>query len=63
MAVILKRLIPPNISSWAMSYQEWKSARNRKSAEEDKRQCPEDLLENPNINELNNWISRLVVKV
>ena len=64
MAVISKRLIPPNISSWAMScFQEWKSARNRKSTEEDKRQCPEDLLENPNINELNYWIPRLVVKV
>ena len=64
MAVTSKRFIPSNISGWAMSwFQEWKSARNRKSAEEDKRQCPEDLLENPDIHELNYWISRLVVKV
>ena len=64
MAVTSKRFIPSNISGWAMSwFQEWKSARNRKSAEEDKRQCPEDLLENPDIHKLNYWISRLVVKV
>ena len=44
-------------------FREWRSARNRKSAEEDKRQCPEDLLEHPVIQELNYWISRFVAEV
>ena len=33
------------------------------SAEEEKRQCPEDLLENPDIQELNYWMSHFAVEV
>lgn len=44
-------------------FQELRSVRNRKSAEEDKCQCPEDLLEKSDIQELNYWISRFVAEV
>ena len=66
MAVISKGFTPPNTkkNDWVMScFQEWRSARARKSAEEDKHQCPEDLLEDPDIQGLNYWISRFVAEV
>ena len=65
--MILKGFIPPNTKKntvWAMSCVVFEngevSARNRKSAEEDKWQCPEDLLENP---VSKNWISCFVAEV
>ena len=66
MAVISIGFFPPNTkknTSLAKSCcQEWTSARNRKSAEEDKPQGPENLLENPDIHELNYWIHVLLPK-
>lgn len=47
------------ITSWAMScFREWRSVRNRNCANEDKPQWSEYPLENPDIQELNYWISR-----
>ena len=68
MVGISKGFIPANTgkksTNWPMSgFQGWRSARNRKSAEEDKCQCPEDLLEKPDIQELNYWISHFVAEV
>ena len=66
MAVISIGFFPTNTkknTSLAKSCcQEWTSARNRKSAEEDKPQGPENLLENPDIHELNYWIHVLLPK-
>ena len=54
MVVISKGFIPHKNTDWAMScFREWRNARDRKSAEEDKYQCPEDLQEDPDIQELN----------
>ena len=66
MAVISIGFFPTNTkknTSLAKSCcQEWTSARNRKSTEEDKPQGPENLLENPDIHELNYWIHVLLPK-
>ena len=64
MALMAKGVVRPNTkqkTDWAMScFREWRSARNKG---EDKHRCPEDLLENPDVDKLNYWIMRFVVEV
>ena len=63
MAVLSKGFTPANTqrnTAWAMRvFQEWKAERSKGDAEK----CPEDLLDNPDIQNLNYWLSRFVTEV
>ena len=55
--------IPPNTgkgTKWALKvFEQWRDNRNRSS----QGQCPENLLVEPSIQQLNYWLSRFVVEV
>ena len=65
MAVMSKGYVPPNTkknTDWALScFREWRCA--RKSAEGDQQRCPEDILEKPEVSQVNFSISRFVAEV
>ena len=64
MKTITKGYVPPNTqknTSWAMTvFNEWRLARNSKCMTE---KCPENLFEEPEIGELNRWVSRFITEV
>ena len=48
-------------TAWALrTFTDWRNERNRHAAIGDK--CPLDLLENPEANKLNFWLSRFIVE-
>ena len=56
-------LIKKNID-WAVKcFREWVSARNKNIAEGGKHLCPLNVLEKPDVEKMNYWISRFVAKV
>ena len=63
MAVLKKGFVPANTqrnTGWAMRvFQEWKAERSENDSEE----CPEDLLDNPDTQNLNCWLSRFVAEM
>ena len=58
-----KGFVPMNTqrnNTWALKlFQEWRADRNKRS----EKQCPEDLLDNPDPKKLNHWLSRFVTEV
>ena len=62
-AKLAKGFVPENTkknNSWALKvFNDWKSQRST----EDGEQCPDDLLENPDVTKLNYWLSRFVAEV
>ena len=64
MATFCKGYVPQNTqknTAWAVKvFSEWRAERNSISSE---KQCPADLLDNPNVQELNYWLSRFVTEV
>ena len=63
MRKICQGYIPPNTSkstSWAVRvFQSWREQRNKSISE----LCPEKLLEEPTVENLNYWLSRFVIEV
>lgn len=63
-AKITRGFVPPNAAKstvWAMRvFHEWCFARNKKTTSET---CPKDLLNSPDITNLNFWIPRFVAEV
>ncbi len=71
MSVISKGFVLPNTlksTAWAVGvFLEWRAERNRKAAltpeTGSREECPEDLLDNPDTQKLNYWLSRFVTEV
>ena len=64
MKTITKGYVPPNTqknTSWAMTvFNEWRLPRNSKCTTD---KCPENLFEEPDLGELNRWVSRFITEV
>ena len=63
MAILSKGFTPGNTqrnTGWAMRFfQEWKAERSKGDAEK----CPKDFLNNPDIQNLNYWLSQIVAEI
>ena len=62
-----KGFVPSNTkksTAWAMNcFREWVASRNSTVPKDSENFCPEDLLDNPDKDKLNLWISRFVSKL
>ena len=67
MAKIAKGYIPPNMqknTDWAMRcFKEWVSTRNKGLPKGYNQHCPLNLLDNPDVEKVNYWISLFVAEV
>ena len=66
MSVIAKGFVPSNTknTTWAMNcFQEWMYARDKRLPAGEEQGCPKDLLEHPDVEKLNYWLSRFVAEV
>ena len=66
LAELSKGFVPDNTrknTNWAMNvFLEWKAATNSRLAKEKKSTCPDDLLDKPDLQQLNTWLSKFVVE-
>ena len=62
-----KGYVSPNThknTDWAVRcFREWMSARNKTVPEGDKHYCPQNLLDEPEVEKVNYWMSRFVAEV